>query len=168
MNVMEEKIVYRGCPSQIRNLGPFLLAGILAGGVIGATIATANSIVLVALLLPLAYTVWKWLEIRHSQLTITDQRIIVTHGVLNKITNETELYRVRDTSVVEPLFLRLFGLGHIVVYTTDEQVATHYFKAYEKPQWVKDQIRNYAEICRQKKRWGNDNILLQDQFEGNR
>jgi hypothetical protein len=70
--------------------------------------------------------------------------------------------------VVEPLFLRLFGLGHIVVYTTDEQAATHYFKAYEKPQWVKDQIRNYAEICRQKKRWGNDNILLQDQFEGNR
>lgn len=163
---MEEKIVYRGCPSQIRNLGPFLLAGILSGGVIGATIATGNPVVLAALVLPIGYAFWKWLEIKHSQLTITDQRIIVSTGILNKVTNETELYRVRDTSVVEPLYLRLFGLGNIVVYTTDEQAATHNFKAYEKPQWVKDQIRNNAEICRQKKRWGNDNILLHDHLQG--
>ena len=59
-------------------------------------------------------------------------------------------------------FYRLFGLGNIVVYTTDEATATHNFTAYEHPHWIKDQIRNFSEACRQKKRWGNDNVLLHD------
>lgn len=162
---MEEKIVYQGCPSQISNLGPYLIAGIVAGGLIGGAIATGNALFLVGLVLPAGYAFWRWLEVRHTKLTLTDQRIIVSNGVLNKVTNETELYRVRDTSVEEPLMLRLFGLGNVMVFTTDEQVATHQFKSFARPQWVKDQIRNYAEVCRQKKRWGNDNILLHDHLQ---
>jgi uncharacterized membrane protein YdbT with pleckstrin-like domain len=95
-------------------------------------------------------------------MTLTDQRIIISAGVLNETTNETELYRVRDTSVEEPFFYRMFSLGNIIVYTTDEAIPTHRFQAYARPHWLKDQIRNHAEVCRQKKRWGNDNVLLHD------
>jgi hypothetical protein len=80
---------------------------------------------------------------------------------LNKTTNETELYRVRDTSIEEPFFYRIFGLGNIVVYTTDEAIPTHKFIAYKKPHWVKDKIvimPSYAG----NKTWGNDNVLLHD------
>ena len=162
MEMELEKIVHKTCPSQIRNLKPFLISLILIGGIITAAVLADNNLIYIALIIPVFYALWKWMEIKATTLTITDQRLIVTEGVLNKSTNETELYRVRDTSLEEPFFYRIFGLGNIIVYTTDEANATHRFIAYKRPHWLKDQIRNYSEICRQKKRWGTDNILLHD------
>lgn len=157
-----EKIIYEAGPSQILNLSSYLIGIVLSAAIITAAILTENNYVLLLLLLPVVYLLLKWLTIRSIKLTLTDQRIIVSKGVFNKVTNETELYRVRDTSVEEPFFFRIFGLGTIIVYTTDEATATHRFVAYQQPHWVKDQIRNYAEVCRQRKRWGNDNVLLHD------
>jgi uncharacterized membrane protein YdbT with pleckstrin-like domain len=157
-----EKTIYQASPSQIRNLQPFLFSLFAIAAIIVASVLAGNNIILIALILPVIYAFWKWLEIKSTSLTITDERIIVSEGVLNKTTNETELYRVRDTTIEEPFFYRIFKLGTIIVFTTDEASATHHFIAYKKPHWVKDQIRNYSEICRQKKRWGTDNILLHD------
>ncbi|MES2881833.1 MAG: PH domain-containing protein [Bacteroidota bacterium] len=157
-----EKTIYQTSPSQVRNLQPFFFAGLVTGGIIAAAALVPNSLLLIALVLPFGYMFWKWLEIKCTKLTVTDQRIIVSEGVLNKTTNETELYRVRDTTVEEPWYYRIFSLGRIIVFTTDEAKATHSFEGYAKPHWIKDQIRNNAEICRQKKRWGIDNILMNE------
>ena len=157
-----EKTIHQTCPSQIRNLQAFAISIVLIAAIIVASILAANNLILIALILPVIYAFWKWLEIKTTKLTVTDERIIVSEGILNKTTNETELYRVRDTTIEEPFFYRIFGLGNIIVFTTDEANATHRFRGYKKPHWVKDQIRNYSEICRQKKRWGTDNILLHD------
>ena len=157
-----EKTIHQTCPSQIRNLQAYTICLVLIAAIIIAAILAENNLILIALVIPVVYAFWKWLEIKTTKLTITDERLIVSEGVLNKTTNETELYRVRDTTIEEPFFYRIFGLGNIIVFTTDEASATHRFTAYRKPHWVKDQIRNYSEICRQKKRWGTDNILLHD------
>ena len=157
-----EKTIHQTCPSQIRNLQAFAISIVLIAAIIVASILAAKNLILIALILPVIYAFWKWLEIKTTKLTVTDERIIVSEGILNKTTHETELYRVRDTTIEEPFFYRIFGLGNIIVFTTDEANATHRFRGYKKPHWVKDQIRNYSEICRQKKRWGTDNILLHD------
>jgi uncharacterized membrane protein YdbT with pleckstrin-like domain len=157
-----EKTIYQASPSQILNLSSFMIGLVLSAAIITASILADNKYILLLLLLPAVYLLYKWLTIRSTRLTLTDQRIIVSEGVFNKVTNETELYRVRDTTIEEPFFYRLFGLGTIVVYTTDEATATHRFTAYQRPHWIKDQIRNYSEDCRQRKRWGNDNVLLHD------
>jgi uncharacterized membrane protein YdbT with pleckstrin-like domain len=157
-----EKTIYQASPSQILNLSSFMIGLVLIAAIITASILVDNNYVLLLLFLPAVYLLFKWLTIRSTRLTLTDQRILVSEGVFNKVTNETELYRVRDTSIEEPFFYRLFGLGTIIVYTTDEASATHRFTAYQRPHWIKDQIRNYSEDCRQRKRWGNDNVLLHD------
>ena len=158
----DEKIICEVSPSQILNLKPFLISLVAIGAIIAASILANMNELLFLLFIPLAYIVWKWLEIRSTRLKITEERIIMRKGVLSKSTHETELYRVRDSSIEEPFFYRLFGCGNIIIYTTDEAGATIKLTAYKKPHWVKDQIRNYSEICRQKKRWGTDNILLHD------
>jgi uncharacterized membrane protein YdbT with pleckstrin-like domain len=157
-----EKTVHQACPSQLLNLFPFFLSVLLFAGIIVASVEMVNNYILLLLIIPVAYAGWRWLTVSAMRFKLTDQRIIISKGVLNKTTNETELYRVRDTSIEEPFFYRIFGLGNIVVYTTDEAIPTHKFIAYKKPHWVKDQIRNHAELCRQQKRWGNDNVLLHD------
>ena len=160
--VDSEKTIHQTCPSQIVNLSHFLISGLLAAGIIVIAITADNLALLLLLLVPLAYAWWKWLLVKTLRFTLTDQRIIVAKGVFTKVTNETELYRVRDTSIEEPFFYRMFGVGNIVVYSTDDAEGKHLFHAFRKPHWIKDQIRNYAEVCRRNRRWGNDNVLLHD------
>lgn len=157
-----EKTVHKTSPSQIVNISHFVVAALLAAGIIVLSIVTDTPLILAALLLPLFYIWWKWLLVKSTILTITDQRLIVSQGVFHKSTNETELYRVRDTSIEEPFFYRMFGVGNVIIYSTDEAEGQLHFNAYSKPHWIKDQIRNNAEICRQKKRWGSDNVLIHD------
>ena len=157
-----EKTIHQTSPSQIVNLKYFLLSGLLAAGIIVLSFVLGNPVLLVLLLVPAVYAWWKWLLVRSMKLTLTDQRIIVSQGVFNKVTNETELYRVRDTSIEEPFFYRLFSVGTIVVYSTDDAEGKLLFHAFQRPHWIKDQIRNYAEICRKNRRWGADNVLIHD------
>jgi uncharacterized membrane protein YdbT with pleckstrin-like domain len=158
----EEKVICELSPSQLLNLRPFLFSMIAIAVIIALAILTDTPMVYWLMVIPLGYALWKWLEIRSMKLKITDQRIIMRSGVLNKITNETELYRVRDSSIEEPFFYRMFGCGNISIYTTDEAEATLKLTAYKKPHWLKDQVRNYSEICRQRKRWGNDNVMIHE------
>lgn len=157
-----EKTIHQTSPSQIVNLKHFLLAGILAAGVIVLALLLANPILYVLLVVPAVYAWWKWMLIKTLRFTLTDQRIIVSTGVFHKVTNETELYRVRDTTIEEPFFYRMFGVGNIIVYSTDDAEDRLHFNAFPKPHWIKDQIRNYAEVCRKNRRWGMDNVLVHD------
>jgi len=159
---MEEKVICEVSPSQILNLKSFIYSFLAIGVIVTAAILADQNLILIALVLPIGYALWKYLQIASIKLKVTEERIILREGVLNKTTNETELYRVRDSAIKEPFFYRIFGCGNIDIYTTDEADATLHLKAYKKPHWVKDQVRNYSEICRQKKRWGTDNILLHD------
>jgi uncharacterized membrane protein YdbT with pleckstrin-like domain len=161
----EEIIIFETTPSQLLNLRAFIFSFLAAVAIITAALLANINALLFLLVLPVGYVWWKWMEINSTKLKITDQRIIIRSGILNKTTNETELYRVRDSSIEEPLFYRMFGCGNILIYTTDESDATLRLIAYKKPHWLKDQVRNYSEICRQKKRWGNDNILLHDHLD---
>jgi len=157
-----EKTIHQTCPSQIVNLKHYFIATLLTAGIITLVVLLANPLLLVLLIVPIVYAWWKWITVKSMKLTLTDQRLIVSQGVFNKITNETELYRVRDTSIEEPFFYRMFGVGNIVVYSTDEAEGKLLFQAFEKPHWINDQIRNYAETCRKNRRWGNDNVLIQE------
>ena len=157
-----EQTICEVSPSQLLNLKAFLFSILAMAVIVTAAIFANTNLILIALVIPVGYAIWKYLEISSIKLKITDQRIILREGVLNKKTNETELYRVRDSSIEEPFFYRMFGCGNIMIFTTDEAEATLKLGAYKKPHWLKDQVRNYSEICRQKKRWGTDNILLHD------
>jgi uncharacterized membrane protein YdbT with pleckstrin-like domain len=161
----EEKIICEITPSQILNLRAFVFSFLAAVVIITAALLADMNALLFLLILPVGYVLWKWMEINSTRLKLTDQRIIIREGILNKTTNETELYRIRDSSIEEPLFYRMFDCGNIMIYTADESDATLRLIAYKKPHWLKDQVRNYSEICRQKKRWGNDNILLHDHLD---
>lgn len=161
---MEEKTICEISPSQILNLKSFFYSFLVTAVIVAGAVLAENNLILIALVLPVGFAIWKYLEIASTRLKITDERLILRKGVLNKTTNETELYRVRDSRIEEPFFYRLFGCGNIMLYTTDEAEANLKLTAFRKPHWVKDQVRNYSEICRQKKRWGTDNILLHDQL----
>ena len=157
-----EKTIHQCSPSQIVNLKHYIYSGLIAVAIIVATILLHKPLLLVLLIVPIIYAWSKYSTVKATKFTLTDQRIIFSTGIFDKVTNETELYRVRDTSIEEPFFYRMFGVGNIVVYSTDEAEGKMMFHAFNKPHWVKDQIRNYAELCRKNRRYANDSLLIHE------
>jgi uncharacterized membrane protein YdbT with pleckstrin-like domain len=94
----------------------------------------------------------RWIQTRCRRYELTTQRLLLSQGVLSRRTDEVELYRVKDYALVEPLALRLFGLGNIVVTTTDDTNLTVTLRAVPAARQLRDQMRQHVEVCRDKKR----------------
>ena len=141
----EEKDVWFGTPSQVVNLSTFIFMGLLFSPFIFMGL-------LFLLIFPLFIILWKWLEIKCTKYELTTERLRTRHGILNKKTDELELYRVRDYKLDQPLFLRLFSLGNIVLQTSDRSHPEVILRAIPNGEELREKIRTYVEACRTKKR----------------
>lgn len=130
----EEKKVWSGTPSQVINLGTFILCGLFFW-----------------LLFPLFIALWKWLEVKNVKYELTNQRLRTRYGVLNKKADELELYRVRDYKLEQPFFLRLFSLGNVILITSDKSTPVVVIKAIPNGEELREKIRRYVEECRTRK-----------------
>jgi uncharacterized membrane protein YdbT with pleckstrin-like domain len=163
----EETTIWEGNPSQLLNFGTFLLCGLIAGALIGTALVFWNKLtppfplVLAGVaLLPLLYALTRWLKIKCERYQLTSERLRLRTGVLSRQTDEIELYRVKDYVLVEPFWLRLFGLGNISLTTTDDANPRVTLHAVSEGDKLRDEFRKYVELCRQKK-----NVRITE-FEG--
>ena len=153
----EETMIWEGNPSQLLNFGVFLLCGLIAGALIGAalvfdTLAPPFPLVLGGLAaVPLLYALIQWLKIKCERYELTSERLRLRTGVLSRKTDEIELYRVKDYVLIEPFWLRLFGLGNIKLTTNDDANPQVTLRAVPQGDKLRDEFRKYVELCRQKK-----------------
>lgn len=154
----EERTLWDGTPSQIINLPAFLLCALAGGALIGAAYlfreqtGTAAYAIAGAAVIPFFIGFWKWLRTRTTRYHLTTERLQFTYGILSRKTEDLELYRVKDYHVYEPFWMRLFGLGDVVLNTMDEQNSTLYLKAIPDGKGLRDVIRKHVELCRDRKR----------------
>jgi membrane protein YdbS with pleckstrin-like domain len=154
-----DRNIWQGNPSQVVNLGKnigaaILLALFIAGG--GFIASKMDSLIplwvgLGASALVLLWVFWHWLETRCYKYELTPERLRVRHGVLSRQTEELELYRVHDLELHEPFWLRLFGLGHVVLYTSDQTAPQLRIESIRQASEVRDKIRDRVEQTRQDK-----------------
>ena len=130
----EERTVWLGTPSQVINLGSFILLGLFFW-----------------LVIPLFIILWKWLVVKNMKYELTTERLRMRHGVFNKKLDELELYRVRDYKLDQPFFLRIFSLGNIIMQTSDRTHPTVVIQAIADAENLREQLRTYVEACRTRK-----------------
>jgi uncharacterized membrane protein YdbT with pleckstrin-like domain len=104
------------------------------------------------LILPIPWAIARWIQRRNEVIEITNQRLRVTRGILSKRTDELELYRVRDITFLEPLMLRMFHRGTLILTTGDVSSPEIRLEAIPSDQGLRDQFRNAVEECRDRKR----------------
>ena len=132
-----ENIVWKGGPSQIVNLPAFLASALVA---------------MVFIVVGPQFSAWKWLVVRCHRFEISTERLRMMQGVLNRNVDELELYRVKDSRVLQPLWLRIFGLGHVVLETSDRSHPKATLNAIKGPRQVGEILRREVESLREKKR----------------
>jgi len=133
--MIHERIIFKGNPSQIPNIGYYLLCIILAP------------------LLGLGVIMFlvRYLETKFTKFEITNERVIQQNGVLSRRTNETELYRVKDIILDEPFFLRIFGLSNVLIVTSDRTSPLILVNAIENGGIIRRELREAVELRRDKK-----------------
>ena len=127
---MPESTLWIGRPSQVINLGTFLSC---------------------FLVVTIPYAFWKFLEIKATEYKLTQSRLITRWGILNRKSDEIELYRVKDYQIVEPVSLRLFGLANLILITSDKSSPVFTIKAISNAETLKNLIRNRVEVLRKEK-----------------
>jgi uncharacterized membrane protein YdbT with pleckstrin-like domain len=153
-----EQVVWVARPSQIINLGTYLICLVVLGFLIAAFFMIPNaqpfllvgfgSIAAIVFVIVLA----RWITTRARVYEVTSERIKIREGVFSRTTEEIELYRVRDYKLLQPFWLRMFGLGNIVVSTTDNTNPTVLIEAIRDPNGHREEIRKHVERCRDRKR----------------
>lgn len=84
----------------------------------------------------------------------TSERLIVDYGLLNRQTEEIELFRVQDLSVERSMFDRMFGVGDIVIHSGDATGGKLVLWDVPDAENVKDIIRKASRVERQRHRVG--------------
>jgi uncharacterized membrane protein YdbT with pleckstrin-like domain len=150
---MEEKVVWRGSSSQLVNFKVYAICIVLVAFVVGVfSAASKNGIILLAVLIPLAIAFWNWLENKCRVFEVTTERIRLSQGIFTKRTDELELYRVKDSTLVEPFVYRMFGLGNIVLTTVDTTTPGLTLDAIRDAGPLREELRKNIEVCRDRKR----------------
>lgn len=131
--------VWTGSTSQWMNFPSFVLWGVLG---------------LTVILLPISLGVilWRYLVVRNQVYELTSERLKLHSGVLNKKTSELELYRVTDTQFEQPFWLRLMGLGHVVIISSDKTSPRIVVAAVPGAAALREQLREQVEARRTARR----------------
>ena len=151
LKIMEEKTVWKGSSSPVINFGLYAVCGLVAAGAVAGGILAAP-LVFALLIVPALVALWQWVQNKCRVFEVTTERIKITTGVLTKRTEELELYRVKDTALVQPFLYRVFGAGNVVLNTTDVSTPVVTLAAIENAGALREELRKNIEQCRERKR----------------
>ena len=158
----DERIIFKGNPSPVTILGTLVLSIVifiaLAVGLIyfrsKLPQTNARYVLFALLLIPVLIFPGKWTMLKFISYEITSERVKVIRGILSKRTDELELYRAKDTALIEPFLYRMFGVGNILVVTNDTTTPTVELKGLKNAKEIREQLRTAIEECRARKRTG--------------
>lgn len=127
----QETLIWEGSPSQWINFKLFFVCSLFFW-----------------LIVPVFIALWRWLETSRHVFRVTSQRIIITQGVLSRRTDQLELYRAKDASLIEPFWLRILKLGHVDLVTSDPMTPSLRLPAIPNAAALREQLRNVIETLR--------------------
>lgn len=96
-------------------------------------------------------TVWEdrkrilGMPISFTKYYLSTDRLFMQKGLLKMTLEEVILYRISDISISVGLFQRIFGVGTIVIHSSDKSMPHLELKNVKDPMVVKEQVHKYVE-----------------------
>lgn len=151
MSSQEEKVVWKGRSHQIVNFWPLVLCVVLMIILLLGAYHWTLWLGLMALI-PLFYGIRLFLGTKLMVFEFTSERMRIYEGILSQNINEVELYRVKDTRLEKPFWLRIFGLSNIILQTSDRSLPEVNIRAVVDGIEIREKLRKQVELLRDKKR----------------
>ena len=92
------------------------------------------------------------LPLSFTRYSLSEDRLFISEGFLTIKDDEILLYRVRDIDTRRSLWQRLFGVGTVVVASSDKTMPNLVLKNIKDPLFVKELIHKQVEETKIKRR----------------
>jgi uncharacterized membrane protein YdbT with pleckstrin-like domain len=117
---MPETTIWKGTSSQWKNYKVYVFFLVVLALCCWLYWAQhAGSWIFFLLIPPGLWAFWSWLQVKSKVFTLTSERLVSNRGILTRVTDSLELYRVRDFQIVRPLLHRMVGLNNIHIISAD-------------------------------------------------
>ena len=93
--------------------------------------------------MPISFTVY----------SLSEDRLFRETGLLNRTYEEVLLYRIRDISLKRSLWQMIFGVGTIVIHSSDKSSGTLEIENVKSPKQVKELIHQLVEESKTRRRF---------------
>ena len=126
-----EKDLFSGHPAVIYSVGqlvPFLVAtvaavGVIAGGANRPDVGIDFWYVLLGFVVVCGVIcLWFYVKSRKTHFEVTTQRIKLERGLLSKVQESLELFRIDHFELRKPLGMRLLGQAYLHIFTSDAEI----------------------------------------------
>ncbi len=96
----------------------------------------------------------RWFQNIATQYELTDQRLIIRTGILNKKIDEIELYRVKDVTVAYSLINQWADIGAITISSSDPttQGGSIVLRDIPRARAIREEMRKLVDAARQARR----------------
>lgn len=102
------------------------------------------------------------MPITFTRYALSEDRLFLSEGCLSIKDDEILLYRVRDIDTSRSLWQRLFGVGTVVVMSSDKSMPTLVMKNVKNPVAVKEMIHKQVEEMKIRRRVRLGEIMSND------
>mgnify|MGYP003293528594 CR=1 FL=1 len=92
------------------------------------------------------------LPLSFTRYSLSEDRLFISEGFLNIKDDEILLYRVKDIDTHRSLWQRLFGVGTVIVASSDKTMPNLVLKNIKNPVFVKELIHKRVEEMKIKRR----------------
>ena len=148
----EEQVIFRGSPSITTRFGSIFLAALVLAAAVAGVFLLNQPLLWILAGLAFLFMLGTILVVKAERYEATTERVRHRRGIFTKRTDEIELYRVTDTTLIEPLPQRLLGLGTIEFRTGDQTSPIFHMHAIHGARNLREQLRKHIEECRERKR----------------
>ena len=95
---------------------------------------------------------WLGMPLTFTRYSLSEDRLFQSVGFLNIKDEELLLYRVRDIDTTRTLFQRMFGVGTVLVMSSDKSTPTLELKNIKNPMEVKELLHKQVEEMKIRRR----------------
>ena len=116
-------------------------------------------------------TLWKdrkryfGMPLSFTRYSLSEDRLFISEGFLNIKDDEILLYRVRDIDTRRSLWQRLFGVGTVIVVSSDKTMPNLVLKNIKDPVFVKELIHKQVEEMKIRRRVRFGEIMTDDNID---
>jgi uncharacterized membrane protein YdbT with pleckstrin-like domain len=87
------------------------------------------------------------LRILSTQYTLTDDRLLIRTGIMVRVTEQIELFRVRDLTMEQALSESVFGLGTLWIVSSDRSSPLAALQGIRDVEAVADAVRHAVSVA---------------------
>lgn len=96
--------------------------------------------------------IWCGLPLTFTVYSYDEERFYVKTGFLSQREDEVRLYRIQDLTVTRSFLQRIFGMGSILVNSSDKTMGDFEIRNIKNVSEVKEKLSELVEVQRDKKR----------------